>query len=102
MATPLSTERVPLAGVSPSILNITLVEANTEYVFSIPKGTRAFALKTRISTQTVKFSFTEGQSNIAYITLNGTSWSEDNILAGFDVYVQSPFAGCVLEILLWS
>lgn len=102
MTTPLIIERAPLAGVNPSILNVTLTDANTEYSFSIPNGTRSFAIKTRNSTQSVKLSFTEGQSGTVYLTLDGASWSEENILADFDIYVQSPNAGCVLEVILWS
>lgn len=102
MPTPLIIERSNLSGVNPSILNITLTDANTEYQFSIPQGTTGFSIKTRISTHTVKVSFTAGQSGAVYFTLDGVSWSEVNIRGNFSLYVQSPNAGCVLEAVIWS
>lgn len=102
MTTPLITERHQLAGVSAIILNIILTDANTEYSFSIPNYTRSFSIKTRNVSHSVKISFTEGQSDSVYVTLGDVTWSEINVLAGLTIYTQSPNAGCVLEVILWS
>jgi hypothetical protein len=99
---PLISERSILSGVIPLAVNITLTDANTEYSFEIPSGTRKFGIKTRNAQHTVKFSFSPGTSNTEYITLDGLTWNEDMVLArAVTVYCQSPTAGCVLECIFW-
>ena len=103
MTTPLIIERQNIVGISAEVLNVTLTNANTEYVFALPAYTRRFSLKTRSSQHSVKISFSEGQSSSVYFSLDESSaWNEDTILAvDLDIYCQSPNAGCVLEIVVW-
>lgn len=96
-------ERLLLTGVTPTIANLTLTNANTEYSYSVPAYTRQFSVKTRNPLHTVKIAFSSGQSNTNYFTLDSSSWYESMILAvNLVFYCQSPDAGCVLEIVLWS
>lgn len=101
MGVPLIIERQHLSGVSPQILNVTLTEANTEYFFEIPDGTRQYTFKTRDPNHPLKFSFEENMTNTIYMSLNTLSYSEDTVLmVGVKVYCQSPVAGCVVEVLI--
>ena len=102
MSTPLVSERHNLVGIAADVVNVTLTDANTEYVFTLPSYTRRFSLKTRNSQHIVKVSFAQGMSSSVYFTLENAAWNEDTILAvDLHVYCQSPNAGCVLEIVVW-
>lgn len=101
--TPLISERSFVAGVTPTIINKVLTEANTEYAISLPSGCRKFGMKARNMDNIVKLAFTEGKSGSEYITLDSGSYSEDGVLAlNTILYVQSPTAGAVVELIAWS
>lgn len=104
MATPLIIERQVIAGTGLSILNAVLTDANTEYAVTLPSYIRQFSVKTRNAAHTVKISVSEGQSNTVYFSLGANeSWSETMVLpVNLTLYCQSPDAGCILEITVWS
>lgn len=94
----------PLRGVNkPYIYNVTLTSANTEYPQALPDGCCKFSFRARDPNHVIKFSFNPGQSGTTYLTLDGISYSEDFLAsASITLYLQSPTAGAVVEILGWQ
>jgi len=85
-----------------TIYNVTCTTANTEYS-QVAAGTiLKFTVKARGGA--VKVCFASGQSGTTYVYLtDGQSWSEDWVsLASPTFYFQSPTAGAVCEIVVWS
>lgn len=101
---PLISERMLKAGITPIIINLVLTDANTEYTLALPSGCVKFSFKTRNSAHDLKFSFTQGESGTNYVTLDdGAGYSEDNVLSlNKSIYLQSPNAGAVVELIAWS
>lgn len=86
----------------PSVINKTLTNADEEYSQALPVGTRKFLLKARSLGSELKFSFTNGESATNYVTVppgSGGLWVECGAAYGVTLYVQSPTAGEVAEIL---
>jgi len=86
----------------PTTINGTLVEANTEYEISLPLNCHKIMFQTRTSA-IIQFAFVANESGTNYITLKaGNLYYDDNIRTNSKVYVQSPTAGVVMEVLCWS
>lgn len=86
----------------PTPLNLTLTVADTEYSQALPVGTRKFLLKSRGTGSELKFAFTTGTSGTVYMTIpagSGGLWIECGAAYGVTLYVQSPTAGEIAEIL---
>jgi hypothetical protein len=92
-----------LVGRIPTIENKTLTDSDTEYEVDLPKNTVKFTLQARGS-HDVKLSFEDGESGSKYITIkSGASITEDLLdLSGRTLYLQSPEAGTVVEVLSWQ
>jgi hypothetical protein len=92
-----------VAGV-PSISNVPMTLADTEYSFAIPSGTKKLTFRTRTS-GALKFCFTLGNSAITFLSVSpGSSYTLDglNTSTSLTLYFQSPKALETLEILRWS
>jgi hypothetical protein len=87
---------------TPQITNLTLTNADTEYTHAFGAGIKKICLQARGSVA-LKFAFSSGQSGSTYFTLKaGSAWFEDLIKGPFTIYLQSPSAGTVVEILEWQ
>lgn len=99
---PLSTR---VSGVtSPTIVNVLLLLASTEYSYILPAGTRRCLLKLRSRGVGLQLAYTLGDSALIYITIPpGCSWSEDDLDldAMVTLYFQTPSASQTLEIVSW-
>jgi len=85
-----------------SVVNITCALADTEYSYSLPSGTKKIFIKTR-NYNDVKYTFVSGESGSKYITLNsGMSDVQTGNFSNKTIYVQSPTAGAVIEILCYQ
>ena len=85
----------------PKIKNLELILANTEYAFKLDNNVRRFTIRAR---QSVPFqlSFQEGESGTHYLDIFSSEvWTEDAVYDGTTLYLQSPNAGTVIEILQW-
>ena len=83
----------------PTVSNITLIEANTEYGVTLGNHTKKFLLQNR-ETNDLKLAFNPGESGTNYFTLKGSAvWYEDQVFGPITVYLQSPNAGTVVEIV---
>jgi len=91
----------------PSIINIKIIAADTEYSHMLPKGCKKFTLHVRDGTA-IRLSFRRGvvkTPNPGYWTLKAnTSWAEDNLDIEADTWLYFACDGTnkVLEIIQWS
>lgn len=93
-----------LQGKTPTVLNVPLTEADTEYFQLLPTGTKKFTIQNR-EDEDIKFSFTEGTSGTVFLTVPaGSSVSESgiNTAPGTTMYLQSGVAGGTAEVLVWT
>lgn len=87
---------------APLVENVTIAIADTEQTHTFPADTKRFLIQSRGSK--VKLSFASGQSGTTYLTVHPYGfYSEDGIgAASLTVYLQSPAAGSVVELVSWS
>jgi len=93
---PLST-RVPKA-TTPSTYEITCAVADTEYSQELPANVKRFTIKARGGR--IDFGFKSGARHIR-IADGGAYW-EENLEASLTLYVSSPTAGTVAEVVAWT
>lgn len=85
------------------IYNLTLTNADTEYSQALPENTFKVMIKARSTTAAMKLSYTSGESGTTYFTIPaGQTYWDDNINTSQTVYLQSPTAGTVAEIMAWT
>lgn len=90
---------------TPTIANIAVTLANTEYSYVLPTGTKFFSLKDRDGDSKVRIAYSVGGTATTYFTLNMGNVYEVNELytnTGFTVYFRSNKAGRVIEIESWK
>lgn len=101
---PLSTVSIQGAQ-SPTITNTTLILAATEYTITVPALAKGFLLKTRAGAS-LQLAYLAGNSATTYITVPRYCWYGETEISvgvgGLNIYVQSPTAGEVVELLYWS
>lgn len=91
----------------PSIANIEMPSANTEYSHMLPKGCKKFLLHSRDGTA-FRLAFEQGKvatSTPPYFTIKAnTAYSEDNLDIREDTwfYFACASTGKVVEIIQWS
>ena len=91
-------ERCPA---SPSIINLELADANTEYSVSLPENTTGFLVQCR-SSYDIKMSFTPGESGSKFLTIKaGQTYWKERLNGSLILYFQSATASVVVEILFW-
>jgi len=92
-----------LFGKTPTIKNLTLTNQDTEYSYELPNGTKKFTIRCRTDDD-IKLAYIKGQSGIEYINIpEGADHFEDGInTAALILYLQSPTAGVVVEIVSWA
>lgn len=87
---------------SPTIYNVSVTLANTEYSQALSANTKAFTIKVR-GTGSIKLAFTSGQSGTNYLTIHGGStYSAGSIDYSGSLYFQSPKAAQLVEIVAWA
>lgn len=94
----------PVISSTPTIQNISVMNANTETMITIPNGTKKILIKVRNYASSLKLSYASGSAT--YITINtGCSYAEENILtitASNIIYIQSTKPNVVIECLTWT
>lgn len=88
----------------PTISNLTLTLAATEYSYALPANTKKAVIKARGSND-LRFAFVSGETATSYITIPaGSQFATDSIyLRGQTIYIQCPgAAGEVAEILTFQ
>jgi len=89
---------------TPTIYNVDMTAANTEYFQALPTNTRKLDIKLRAQNALLKIAFVEGESGTNYIQISyGSSLHLENVkLNNIIVYFQSPSNSQVCEILAWT
>lgn len=94
-----------LAPVStPTIYNVSLTVAGTEYLLVIPAGTKRLTVRNRNNYLT-RLAYTPGGTSSAWLTIDpGADYSEvDLAVSSLTIYLQAPsVAGTVVEVTTWS
>jgi len=89
----------------PTIYNVTLTVADTEYSYPLPSSTREFRIKCR-TLYDVRYAWEEGKvaGPVApYATLSaGLEYrGDDSDITGKSIYLASGTAGVTIEIEIW-
>jgi len=88
----------------PTIYNVTLTSADTEYSQLLPQATVKALIRSREGND-IKLAYVEGESGINYITIpagSGGKYIENIELFEKTLYMQSPDAGGNVEIEVWK
>lgn len=88
---------------NPTITNVPMAAANTEYSYALPAGTKKFYIKLREALPHIKLAYNAGESGTTYVTVPaGNFWSDDQLTTtAITLYFQSNVAGQVAEIVSW-
>ena len=91
---------------TPTVYNVTLTGADTEYSQLLPSSTRDLRFRCR-SLVDVRFAFVTGKvatPTAPYLTLPAGCdyYSDDNDLSGKTIYFASDNAGAVVELEVWT
>lgn len=90
---------------SPTLANVTILLANTEYSYVFPTGTKQFTLKDRKGDAKTRYSYTLGGTSGVYGTLDvGCTYPVTGISTpvGFTIYMQSSKPNRIIEIVSWA
>jgi len=86
----------------PIVVNMTLTEANVEYSYALGPYVKKFLLQDR-GTNDIKVAFAPGESASNYFTLKGSAvYYEDSVFGPITLYLQSPNAGTIVELVIYS
>lgn len=87
---------------NPTIANVSLPTANTEVSYAFPANTKEFYLQNR-ENGLIKFSYTATESGTLYKTLwpGGVLTRERLSKDNLTIYLQSPLASQVVEVVSW-
>jgi len=87
----------------PTIANVVITDADTEYSYTLPAGTTRFVIKLRSFGIPLKICFVSGGSGTTYKNLpSGQSYREDNIKGSPNIlYFQAATGTQVAEIISW-
>lgn len=87
----------------PTVANVSVTSANTEYSYQFPAGTKAFRIKLENLNALLKVSFKEGESGSTYITIPyGDFLAMKAKVGGSTIYFQSPSASQTAQIMTWK
>lgn len=85
------------------VYNVAMTNADTEYSFAIPDGSKGYELKSR-NGGLLKLAFASGQSGSVYVEVpSGTSYDKGQLnTLGLALYFQSPQAAEVAQIIVYT
>ncbi len=91
---------------TPTIYNVTMTNANTEYSQALPASTKKFLIHTRVG-EAFRLAFETGKvatPTAPYFSITPSdAYSEDLVLSSaITLYFASATAGAVAEIITWS
>lgn len=87
---------------TPTIFNVAMATANTEYSFAFPADTRRFTLRTR-GNSILKIALNSGETLTNYLTLSpGASMSEESLFYAGTIYLSASKPSETVEVLTWQ
>lgn len=88
------------AKAKPTLANVSMPSANTEYEYALPAGTREFWLKLRTVGYPMQVAMVSGESNTTYFTVtSGKIHKETDLKPAATLYFRSTQANMVAEII---
>ena len=90
-------------GTTPTIYNVSMATANTEYSQVLGTNVKRFSIKLR-DFQDLKLAYVSGTSGTIFISVPAASeYHEENLkVTSLTLYFQSDAAGQVAEIVEWT
>lgn len=94
----------PLLPSTPTIQNISVTSANSEFSYALPIDSKRFLVRVREGDTKVKLSFTSGGTSSDFITISpGVVFSEVDVDASMvTLYLNANNAPRVIEVLSWA
>lgn len=94
------------AATAPTIYNVTMTNSDTEYSQALPANTKRFGLQC-LTDFVIRFAFVTGKvatPTAPYALLRaGMNYFEEQVnLAAVTLYLASPDAGKIAEIIVWT
>ena len=90
----------------PTIQNLMLPDANTEYAIQFAVGTKRMNIRIRDYASQMQLSWNLGESNTNYLTVpRGNSYSEEGLSLTTQyrtVYVRTTKPGMIIECISWE
>jgi len=87
----------------PTIKNVDITSADTEYSYALPSGTRKFTIKLRDPGYPLKLAMVAMGSGTTYVNIpQGGTYAIDDIRTPLTLYFQSPQSSMVAEIISWK
>ena len=98
-------EEMPAAGMTPTVYNVTCTVADTQYSQTLPENCRMIELQARTEA-ILRFAFEGGKvatPTAPYMTLKAGDYYYSLVdAAARTIYVASPTATTVAEIIAWA
>lgn len=103
----IATGQVVKPGRNPTIFNISMPAANTEYAMTLPSRTVAFDLGIRTNDAILRFAFTSGRVAAPtapwyQIPSGGSYYQQGLLLENVTLFVACPVAGMVAQVLVYT
>ena len=88
---------------TPTIYNLDVLVANTEYSQVLPSNTKKLLIKSRVHNATLQFAFAVGQSGTNFVSIPFGAFyeSEGLLLVGKTLYIRSTKV-TTIEIMAWT
>jgi hypothetical protein len=88
---------------TPTIFNLSVPLANTEYSQVLPNNTKKLLIKSRVNNAKLQFAFESGESATNFITVPfGAFYESDGLLlVGKTLFIRSTLA-TTIEVLAWT
>ncbi len=91
---------------APTIVNHTIVTANTEFSLALPDDTKRFKLKVRDGKANLKMAFATGEIAASrFVKIRKGFWQEEgdmDLPDSFSIFLESDKSGEVIELLSWQ
>jgi hypothetical protein len=87
---------------NPTVANVAMASAGTEYSYALPASTKKFYIKLRDASATMQLAFSAGTSGTTYVTVHRGNWfGEEGLTTSVTLYFQSDVAAQTAEIVSW-
>jgi hypothetical protein len=90
---------------APTVYNVVMAAANTEYVQALPAGCHKFALMMQTNDGDFRVAFSSGKVAASVAPFlgfpAGSAYNEDGIKASLTLYFASSMAGKIMQIVAW-
>lgn len=95
---------VLVGSTNPTVANINMPLAATEYSYVLPTNTKKFYIQLRDPSAELKLAYAAGTSGTTYVTVHRGCWfgEADLSVTGVTLYFQSSVSSQTAEIVSWT